>query len=138
MSDLQLKIRPDDTDCTHELDGPTTPIENRMLVGTCSICGSQVAEFIDNDGTPTGMSLIVEPGYLESAPARCEPRPTLADVINQTYLVALQPPNQAVQQVIAATVEFHGEHLTFLAADGKLAALFLQDMVRSWNVLPCR
>ena len=77
MSDLQLKIRPDDTDCTHELDGPTTPIENRMLVGTCSICGSQVAEFIDNDGTPTGMSLIVEPGYLESAPSRCEPRPTL-------------------------------------------------------------
>jgi hypothetical protein len=30
-------------------------------------------------------------------------------------------------------VEIHGEHLAFLTAKGKLAALFLLDMVESWN-----
>ena len=27
----------------------------------------------------------------------------------------------------------HGEHLVFLTAKGKLAALFLLDVVESWN-----
>jgi hypothetical protein len=57
-------------------------------------------------------------------------------VVEQTYLVALKPPSQAVQQVIAATVEVHGKHLVFLNAEGKMAALFLMEIVRSWNVLP--
>jgi hypothetical protein len=57
-------------------------------------------------------------------------------MVEQTYLVALKPPNQAVQHVIAATVEVHGEHLAFLNAEGKLAALFLMKIVQSWNVLP--
>jgi hypothetical protein len=57
-------------------------------------------------------------------------------VVEQTYLVALKPPSQAVQHVIAATVEVHGKHLVFLNAEGKLAALFLMEIVRSWNVLP--
>jgi hypothetical protein len=55
---------------------------------------------------------------------------------DKTYLVALRPPSQAVQHVIAATVEVQGEHLVFLNAEGKLAALFLMKIVQSWNVLP--
>jgi hypothetical protein len=30
-------------------------------------------------------------------------------------------------------VEFYGEHLAFLNAEGKLAALFLMEIVESWN-----
>jgi hypothetical protein len=61
---------------------------------------------------------------------------TVSAMIDQTYLVALKPPSHAVQQVIAASLEIHGEHLVFLNAEGKLAALFLMEIVQSWNVLP--
>ena len=57
-------------------------------------------------------------------------------MVDQTYLVALKPPSQAVQHVRAATVEVQDEHLVFLDAEGNLAALFLMEIVRSWNVLP--
>jgi hypothetical protein len=50
---------------------------------------------------------------------------------NRTFLVRLR--DHAIHQVRAATVEIHGEHLAFLTAKGKLAALFLSDMVESWN-----
>jgi hypothetical protein len=154
MSDPQLKIRPDDTDCMHELDGPTRRIENRIQVGRCSLCGYHVAEPIDSDGSPTGVSLLVERGYWEyltstggtqslgrrsgTYSAAYFSRASAGGVVNQTYLVMLKPPNKAVQQVIAATVEFHGEHLAFLTAEGELAALFLLDIVQSWNVLSGR
>jgi hypothetical protein len=49
---------------------------------------------------------------------------------------ALKPPSQAVQHVIAATFEVQGEHLVFLNAESKLAALFLMELIQSWNVLP--
>jgi hypothetical protein len=51
---------------------------------------------------------------------------------NKTFLVRLRD-NAAFHHVRAATVEIHGEHLAFLTAKGKLAALFLLDMVESWN-----
>jgi hypothetical protein len=57
-------------------------------------------------------------------------------MVEKTYLVALKSPNPPLQQVVAATVEVHGEHLAFLTTDGKLAALFLLDIVQSWNVIP--
>jgi hypothetical protein len=38
--------------------------------------------------------------------------------------------------LIAASVEFHGEHLIFLSSNGKLAALFLMEIVESWSELP--
>jgi hypothetical protein len=50
---------------------------------------------------------------------------------NKTFLVRLR--NDAPQQVRAATVETHGEHLVFLTEKGELAALFLLDVVESWN-----
>jgi hypothetical protein len=56
-------------------------------------------------------------------------------MIDQTYLVALKLPSHAVQHVIAASLEIHGEHLVFLNAEGKLAALFMVEIVQSWNVL---
>ena len=62
-------------------------------------------------------------------------RRALSGMVEQTYLVALKRPSQAVQHVIAATVEVHGKHLVFLNAEGKLAALFLMEIVESWNVI---
>jgi hypothetical protein len=50
---------------------------------------------------------------------------------NKTFLVRLR--SNAVQQVRANTVEIHGKHLAFLTENGKLAALFLLDLVESWN-----
>jgi hypothetical protein len=60
----------------------------------------------------------------------------LFSMIERTYFVALKPPNPPLQQVVAASVEVHGDHLAFLTTDGKLAALFLLDIVQSWNILP--
>jgi hypothetical protein len=53
---------------------------------------------------------------------------------NRTYLVKLR--TNALQQVRAAKVEVHGEHLAFLTPQGKLAALFLLEIVESWNEIP--
>ncbi len=55
-------------------------------------------------------------------------------MVNQTYLVALKL-SQDVQHVVAATIEVHGEHLVFLNAERKLAALFPMKIVQSWSVL---
>jgi hypothetical protein len=50
---------------------------------------------------------------------------------NKTFLVRLR--SDAIQYVRAAKVEMHGEHLAFLTANGKLAALFMFEIVESWN-----
>jgi hypothetical protein len=50
---------------------------------------------------------------------------------NKTFLVRLR--SDANQHVRATTVEVHGNHLVFLTEKGKLAALFLLDLVESWN-----
>ena len=50
---------------------------------------------------------------------------------NKTFLVRLR--SDALQHVRAAAVEMHGEHFVFLTAEGKLAALFLFEIVESWN-----
>lgn len=49
---------------------------------------------------------------------------------NKTFLVRLR--SDAIQQVRAATVEVVGQHLAFLTAKVKLAALFHLDLVESW------
>lgn len=54
---------------------------------------------------------------------------------DKTHLVRMRAPSGALQHVRAATIECHGEHLVFLNSDGKLAALFLMEMVESWNVI---
>jgi hypothetical protein len=55
---------------------------------------------------------------------------------DKTHLLRLKPPRLSIQQVIASSVEIHGEHLALLDSDGRLVALFLMEDVQSWNVLP--
>jgi hypothetical protein len=64
------------------------------------------------------------------------PRHTLAGMIDQTYLVRLKPQSAAIQHVDASIVEVLGGHLVFLDAERRLAAVFLLDLVESWEVLP--
>jgi hypothetical protein len=60
-------------------------------------------------------------------------------VRNKTFLVKFKPSALGVvQTVIAATVEVHDEHLTFLNSQGKLAALFLLELIQSYRELPTR
>ena len=49
---------------------------------------------------------------------------------NNTILVKLR--SGAIQRVRADRVELHGEHLAVTSA-GKLSALFLLEIVESWN-----
>ena len=41
-----------------------------------------------------------------------------------------------MHNVTAASAEIHGEHLVLLDSTGKLAALFLLEIVESWSELP--
>jgi hypothetical protein len=52
---------------------------------------------------------------------------------DKTYLLRFKPPELSMLIVIAATAEVHGEHLVLLNAQGKLAALFVLEMVESWD-----
>jgi hypothetical protein len=52
---------------------------------------------------------------------------------DKVFLVRMKVPSGALHHVRAATVDFYGEHLAFLNPEGKLAALFLMEIVESWN-----
>jgi hypothetical protein len=52
---------------------------------------------------------------------------------DKTYLVRLKRPSLAFQHVAASRFEIHFEHLVFVDSEGKLAALFLMEIVESWN-----
>jgi hypothetical protein len=54
---------------------------------------------------------------------------------DKTYLVRLKPPSLALQQAVAAKAEIQEGHLVFINSDGKPAALFLVEIIESWNVL---
>ena len=54
---------------------------------------------------------------------------------DKTYLVRFKPREIGLQTVIAARAEIHGEHIALLNSEGKLAALFLMEIVESWSVL---
>jgi hypothetical protein len=54
---------------------------------------------------------------------------------DETYLVRFKPPQFGLKAVIAARAEIHGEHIALLNSKGKLAALFLVEIVESWSVL---
>jgi hypothetical protein len=58
---------------------------------------------------------------------------SLAD---KTYLVQHKTPNGSSQRIKAAADEVHGKYLAFVSSEGKLAALFLLENVKSWNVAP--
>jgi hypothetical protein len=50
----------------------------------------------------------------------------------KVYLVHLKD-QLGVRSIFAARVEIAGEHLVFMSPHGELAALFLLDLVESWN-----
>jgi hypothetical protein len=56
----------------------------------------------------------------------------LHSMADTAYLVRFKGTDQPPELVIAATIEFHGEHLVFLRSDGSLAALFLLEIIESW------
>jgi hypothetical protein len=60
-------------------------------------------------------------------------RPPKLAMPDKTYLVRFRPSEVSSHVVIAASAEIHGEHLTFLKSDGRLAALFLLEIVESWS-----
>jgi hypothetical protein len=53
---------------------------------------------------------------------------------DKTFLVRFKPRELGLKAVIAARAEIHGEHIALLNSKGKLAALFLVEIVQSWNV----
>jgi hypothetical protein len=55
-------------------------------------------------------------------------------MVDHSYRLRLT--TQTVQHVIASTVQLHGDHLVFVNSKGQLTALFLKNVVRSWNMLP--
>jgi hypothetical protein len=59
----------------------------------------------------------------------------LLKMTDKTYLVRFKPRELGLKAVIAARAEIHGEHIALLNSKGKLAALFLVDIVESWSVL---
>jgi hypothetical protein len=54
-------------------------------------------------------------------------------MVDHNYRVRL---TKAVRHVIASTVQLHGDHLVFVNSKCQLTALFLKDLVWSWNMLP--
>jgi hypothetical protein len=55
----------------------------------------------------------------------------MADHVYRVHLTT-----QTVQHVTASTLQLHGDHLVFLDSKGQLTALFLKNLVQSWNMLP--
>ena len=55
---------------------------------------------------------------------------------DKTYLVKFLARSLADQHLYAAKVEVHGQRLAFIDSKGKLAGLFLLEIVQSWNELP--
>jgi hypothetical protein len=56
-------------------------------------------------------------------------------MMDKTYLIRFKPRELGLKAVIAATAEIHGEHIALLNSKGKLAALFLMEIVESWSVV---
>ena len=58
---------------------------------------------------------------------------TLGWMADKTYLVRLKVSSLALQQVTAARCEIQGEHVVFIDSRGRLAGLFLLELVESWS-----
>ncbi len=57
---------------------------------------------------------------------------SVADCLKM-YVVFFSESALDFQIVIANSCRIEGEHLVFLTEDGKLAALFLREIVESWS-----
>jgi hypothetical protein len=58
------------------------------------------------------------------------------EMSDKVYLIRFKHPALGIDSVIAAGAEIHGEHIALLSSKGKLAALFLTEVVESWSELP--
>jgi hypothetical protein len=54
---------------------------------------------------------------------------------DKMFQVVLDPAILSPRHCIASRAEVHGDHLVLLDSEGKMAALFLLDIVESWNEL---
>jgi hypothetical protein len=52
---------------------------------------------------------------------------------DKLYLIRFKGLELSFRLVMAARAEIHGEHLVFLRSDGKLATLFLLEIVENWS-----
>jgi hypothetical protein len=55
---------------------------------------------------------------------------------DKAYLIRFKHPVLGIESVIAARAEVHGEHIALVNSKGKVAALFLTDVVDSWAESP--
>ena len=55
---------------------------------------------------------------------------------DKAYVIRFKHPQLSIQPVVAASAEIHGEPMALLISKGKLAALFLTEVVESWSELP--
>lgn len=55
---------------------------------------------------------------------------------DKAYLIRFKHRELGTQSVTAASAEIHGEHIALLTSKGKLAALFLTEVVESWSESP--
>jgi hypothetical protein len=55
------------------------------------------------------------------------------EMSDKVYLIRFKHPELSIQSVIATSAEIHGEHIALLNSKGKLAALFLTEVVESWS-----
>jgi hypothetical protein len=55
---------------------------------------------------------------------------------DKAYLIRFKHPALGVQSLVAASAEIHGEHIALLSSKGKLAAMFLTEVVDSWSEFP--
>jgi len=54
---------------------------------------------------------------------------------DKTYIVQFKVPAIMVQTVKAVRAEMQGDHLVFIDSQGRLAGLFLMELVESWSEL---
>ena len=52
----------------------------------------------------------------------------------KTYLVKMRQPHEGIQRVRADRFDIRDEHLGFLTVDGSTAAVFLADLIESFEL----
>jgi hypothetical protein len=62
----------------------------------------------------------------------------LKQATDKVFVMRLKPPCLGTSPVVAEQAEIQGEHLVLLNSQGKLAGLFLMEIVESWSELPNR
>ena len=70
-----------------------------------------------------------------NVPLALAPYSIVPFIMEKIYVVRLKLPSQLCQQVRAASVEINGNQLVFMDSKGKVAGMFLIELVEDWNEL---